>query len=155
MMSVIKATIAMGVLAVSGLAAAAVDQPFATLQKGRYLVDAGDCVACHTATKSQPFAGGRAIPTPFGTIYSANITPDRDTGLGAWSEDDFYRAMHEGRGPHGERLYPAFPYPYFTKMTREDVSAIRAYLMTLKPVRNSPPPNRLTWPLNARPLMSG
>src|ERR1043166_3057019 len=132
MMSVIKATIAMGVLAVSGLAAAGGAQPFSTLQKGKYLVDAGDCVACHTATKSQPFAGGRAIPTPFGTIYSANITPDRDTGIGAWSENDFYRAMHEGRGPHGERLYPAFPYPYFTKMTREDVSAIRAYLMTLK-----------------------
>jgi hypothetical protein len=106
--------------------ALAVDYPFAMLQQGKYLVDASDCIACHTQDKSKPFAGGRGIATPFGTIFSANITPDRDTGIGAWSEDDFYRAMHDGRGPHGERLYPAFPYPYFTRMTREEVNAIRA-----------------------------
>jgi len=105
-----------------GLAATplrAIDTSFTTLQKGKYLVDAGDCFACHTAQADKPFAGGRAIPTPFGTIFSANITPDKDTGIGSWSEDDFYRAMHEGRDPHGRRLYPAFPYPYFTKMPRE------------------------------------
>jgi mono/diheme cytochrome c family protein len=153
MMNACKIIIAVGILAAPVFAAGAVDYPFATLQKGKYLVDVGDCVACHTADKSQPFAGGRAIPTPFGTIFSANITPDRETGIGAWSEDDFYRAMHEGRGPHGERLYPAFPYPYFTKLTREDVNAIRAYLLSLQPIRNSPPANRLTWPLNSRPLM--
>src|SRR6185312_2578129 len=121
----------------------AAEFPFDKLQKGKSLVDAGDCVACHTQDKSKPFAGGRPIPTPFGTIYSANITPDRDTGIGAWSTDDFYRAMHEGIGPHGERLYPAFPYPYFTRMTRDDVEAVRAYLMSLDPVSNMPPPNDL------------
>ena len=146
--------LALAATAVAG-SAVAVDYPFAVLQKGKYLVDAGDCVACHTADKSKPFAGGRAIPTPFGTIFSANITPDRDTGIGAWSEDDFYRALHEGRGPHGERLYPAFPYPYFTKMSRDDVNAIRAYLMRIEPVSNSPPRNRLPWPINQRGSMAG
>lgn len=135
--------------------ALAVDYPFAMLQQGKYLVDASDCIACHTQDKSKPFAGGRGIATPFGTIFSANITPDRDTGIGAWSEDDFYRAMHDGRGPHGERLYPAFPYPYFTKMTREDVNAIRAYLMTLEPISNAPPGNQLIFPLNFRGLVAG
>jgi mono/diheme cytochrome c family protein len=135
--------------------AQATDVPFGKLQRGKSLVDAGDCVACHTQDKSKPFAGGRPIPTPFGTIYSANITPDRDTGIGAWSADDFYRAMHEGIGPHGERLYPAFPYPYFTKMTREDVDAIRAYLSILKPVQNKPPRNELIWPLSHRDLLAG
>lgn len=142
-------------LALCTLPAGAADPSYATLQRGKYLVDAGDCVACHTAEKSKPFAGGRAIPTPFGTIFSANITPDRDTGIGAWSADDFYRAMHAGRDPHGDRLYPAFPYPYFTKMTRADVDAVRAFLMTLEPIRNSPPGNRLPWPLDERLLMAG
>src|SRR5690606_33054977 len=118
-------------------------------------VDAGDCAACHTQDKAKPFAGGRAIPTPFGTIYSANITPDRDTGIGAWTADDFYRAMHEGIGPHGERLYPAFPYPYFTRMSRDDVDAVRSYLMILDPDSNTPPPNELIWPLNIRTFMAG
>jgi mono/diheme cytochrome c family protein len=131
------------------------DAPFTMLQKGKYLVDAGDCVACHTTIESKPFAGGRAIPTPFGTIYSANITPDKDTGIGSWSADDFYRAMHQGLDPRGQRLYPAFPYPYFTKMPREDVDAIRAYLMNLAPIANAPPRNTLTFPLNFRELMAG
>jgi len=133
----------------------ATDFDYAKLEKGRALVDAGDCVACHTQDKAKPFAGGRAIPTPFGTIYSANITPDRDTGIGAWTADDFYRAMHEGVGPHGERLYPAFPYPYFTRMSRDDVEAVHAYLMSLDPVSNTPPPNELIWPLNIRTFMAG
>jgi mono/diheme cytochrome c family protein len=140
-----------------GLAATplrAIDTSFTTLQKGKYLVDAGDCFACHTAQADKPFAGGRAIPTPFGTIFSANITPDKDTGIGSWSEDDFYRAMHEGRDPHGRRLYPAFPYPYFTKMPREDVDAIRAYLMSLAPIANVPPRNTLIFPLDSRAMMA-
>jgi mono/diheme cytochrome c family protein len=157
MRALVKTTtvaIALGLLT-AAVPAGAVDYPFSTLQRGKSLVDAGDCVACHTADKSRPFAGGRAIATPFGTIFSANITPDRDTGIGAWNDDDFYRAMHEGRGARGERLYPAFPYPYFTRLTRQDVDAIRAYLMSLAPVRNTPPRNRLTWPLNYRVLMAG
>ena len=72
---------------------------------------AGDCAACHTAEGGQPFAGGRAIPTPFGTIYSTNITPDKETGIGSWSEQDFYKAMHDGIRRDGKRLYPAFPLP--------------------------------------------
>ncbi|HVV61492.1 MAG TPA: c-type cytochrome [Pseudolabrys sp.] len=149
--AVLMATVAL----ILGGAASATEFPFAKLQKGKSLVDAGDCVACHTQDKSKPFAGGRPIPTPFGIIYSANITPDRDTGIGAWSADDFYRAMHEGIGPHGERLYPAFPYPYFTKMPREDVDAIFAYLSTLKPVQNKTPRKELTWPLDHRDLLAG
>src|SRR5690606_27048520 len=110
--------------------ARAEDLSFSEVQRGKYLVDAGDCVACHTLEEDKPFAGGRPIPTPFGTIYSANITSDPDTGIGAWTDADFYRAMHEGLNPHGQRLYPAFPYPYFTKMSRRDVAAVRAYLAT-------------------------
>jgi mono/diheme cytochrome c family protein len=141
------------ILACGGAQAAGL--PYSLLEKGKQLVDAGDCQACHTQDKSKPFAGGRAVPTPFGTIYSANITPDRDTGIGGWTADDFYKAMHEGVGPHGERLYPAFPYPNFTKMTRADVDAVRAYLMSLTPIQSRPPGNELMWPLNYRIMMAG
>ena len=125
------------------------------LHRGKTLVDAGDCFSCHTADAAKPFAGGAKIETPFGTIYTPNLTPDRETGIGAWSDDDFYRAMHEGVAPDGSRYYPAFPYPYFTRLTRPDVSAIKAYLATLPAVRNTPPPSELTWPLNHRIVMRG
>ena len=98
--------------------------------------------------------GGRSR-TPFGAIYAPNITPDKETGIGNWSDDDFYRAMHLGIDAEGNRLYPAMPYPYYTKMPRDDVLAIRAYLSTISPVTNKPPPNKLTWPLNYRILMKG
>lgn len=135
--------------------AAAGEQSFEQVQRGKALVDASDCVACHTQDQKKPFAGGRPIETPFGTLYSPNITPDRETGIGAWSDDDFYRAMHEGIGPDGTRLYPAFPYPYFTKMKHDDVLAIRAYLNTLEPIANPRPANKLQWPLNYRVFMRG
>ena len=83
---------------------------------------------------AKPFAGGKRIDTPFGAIYSPNLTPDRETGIGAWSDEDFYRALRFGMAPDGSRYYPAFPYPYFSKMTRDDIFAIRAYLATLAPV---------------------
>src|SRR6185312_4962904 len=124
-------------------------------ERGRYLVAAGDCQDCHTKAGGQPFAGDRAIQTPFGVIYSSNITPDHDTGIGAWSDDQFYRAMHQGIAANGDRLYPAFPYPWYTKVTREDTLAIRAYLNTLDPVRAEPPPNKLDWPLSYREVMRG
>src|SRR5947209_6301169 len=108
------------------------DTDFDQHQRGKYLTAAGDCYGCHTPAGGKPFQGGRAIETPFGTIYSANITPDRTTGIGAWSDQDFYRAMHEGISIDGSRLYPAFPYPYYTHVTRDDVAAIRAYLNTLE-----------------------
>ena len=142
--------------AAMSLPAQAVDASFANIQQGKALVDAGDCVSCHTQLDGgKPFAGGRAIETPFGVIYSPNITPDPETGIGAWSDADFYRAMHEGRRPNGARLYPAFPYPYFTKITRDDVMAIRAYLNTLPAVKNPRRAADLTWPLNHRVFMRG
>jgi mono/diheme cytochrome c family protein len=125
------------------------------IARGRYLVAAGDCAACHTADGGQPFAGGRAIPTPFGTIYSTNITPDADTGIGHWTSDDFYRAMHEGLAPGGRHLYPAFPYPWYTKLTRDDVDDIRGYLATLAPVRQVNQPTKLPWPFDVRGVMAG
>ncbi len=89
-------------------------------ERGRYLATVGDCGACHTA-QNGTMAGGLKIMTPFGAIYSPNITPDQNTGIGTWSDEQFYRAMHEGIAADGSRLYPAFPYPWFTKVTRQDV----------------------------------
>jgi mono/diheme cytochrome c family protein len=123
------------------------------VKRGEYLARAGDCVACHTADKARPFAGGLPINTPFGTIVTPNITPDPDTGIGQWSDADFLRAMHEGIGKGGERLYPAFPYAEYTKVTDQDVLAIRAYLNTLTPIHYTPPGNSLKFPFNQRWLM--
>jgi mono/diheme cytochrome c family protein len=131
-------------------------QPSAeTIAHGKAIVDAADCTGCHTADPAKPFAGGKRIDTPFGGIYSPNLTPDRDTGLGGWSDDNFYQALRNGVAPNGSRYYPAFPYPYFTKLTRQDILAIKAYLATLTPVTNTPPPRQLHWPLNYRILMRG
>jgi mono/diheme cytochrome c family protein len=124
-----------------------------TIARGKALTEASDCGGCHTANPSKPFAGGKRINTPFGGVYSANLTPDRDTGLGAWSDDEFVRAVRFGVDRDGSRYYPAFPYPHFTKMIRPDVLAIRAYLDTLAPIKNTPPPPQLRWPLNHRVLM--
>ena len=118
------------------------------IARGKALTDAGDCASCHTADPAKPFAGGKRIDTPFGGIYSPNLTPDRDTGLGAWSDDEFYRALRFGVARDGSRYYPAFPYPNFTKLTRQDIFAIRAYLATQTPVRNTPPAPELRWPFN-------
>jgi mono/diheme cytochrome c family protein len=126
-----------------------------TIARGKALVTAADCASCHTADPAKPFAGGKRIDTPFGGIYSPNLTPDRDTGIGAWSDDAFYRALHFGVARDGSRYYPAFPYPSFTKFVRDDVLAIRAYLATLAPVRNTRPPLELRWPFNYRVLMRG
>ncbi|WP_241019068.1 cytochrome c [Paraburkholderia sp. Tr-20389] len=123
------------------------------VKRGEYLARAGDCIACHTSDKGRPFAGGLAIDTPFGTIYTPNITPDPDTGIGRWTDADFMRAMHEGIGKEGERLYPAFPYVEYTKVTDQDVQAIRAYLNTVVPVHYTPPSNKLRFPFNQRWLM--
>jgi mono/diheme cytochrome c family protein len=124
-----------------------------TVARGRALTDAGDCAGCHTADPQKPFAGGKRIETPFGAVFSANLTPDRDTGLGDWSDDEFVRAFRFGVDRDGSLYYPAFPYPHFTKLIRPDILAIRAYLDTLPPVNNDPPPSQLRWPLNHRVLM--
>ena len=120
---------------------------------GKSLVEASDCATCHTADPQRPFAGGKRIDTPFGAIYSPNLTPDRETGIGGWSDADFVRALRFGVAPDGSRYYPAFPYPYFTKFTRGDILAIRAYLSTLTPFRNEEPPPALRFPLNFRVVM--
>jgi mono/diheme cytochrome c family protein len=125
----------------------------ALIKRGEYLARAGDCVACHTADEARPFAGGLPISTPFGTLYTPNITSDPDTGIGRWTDADFVRAMHEGIGKSGERLYPAFPYAEYTKVTDTDVLAIRAYLNTLAPIHYTPPRNELSFPFNQRWLM--
>jgi len=124
-----------------------------TIAHGKALTIAADCASCHTADPSKPFAGGKRIDTPFGAIYSPNLTPDRETGLGAWSDEDFRRALRNGVAPDGSRYYPAFPYPSFTKLTRDDLLAIRAYLAMLTPFHNAERPPELRWPLNYRVVM--
>ena len=125
-------------------------QAFEQIERGRYLAVAGDCIGCHTAPGGKPFAGGAALETPFGTLLGPNITPDVATGIGSWSEEDFWRTLHEGIGRNRVRLYPAMPYPAYTKVTREDASAIWAYLRTLEPVRNEVRRNQLEFPFNLR-----
>jgi mono/diheme cytochrome c family protein len=122
--------------------------------RGRYLTQAADCQACHTAPGGKPFAGGLAFKTPFGTLYSPNITPDKETGIGAWSDADFLKAVHEGIDREGERLYPAFPFAAYTYVTDEDVLAIKAYLFSLAPVQNATPEAHLSFPYNQRWLMA-
>jgi mono/diheme cytochrome c family protein len=122
--------------------------------RGKYLTVLGDCAACHTRKDGDAFAGGLGLNSGFGTIYSANITPDPDTGIGSWSADEFHRAMHKGIAADGSHLYPAFPYPYFTHMTRADDDAIYAYLRTVPPVHAKPPPNKLPFPLDIRGVMA-
>lgn len=141
-------------LAMLGAAAAQDSQSFDRIARGRYLAVLGDCTACHTAPGGQPFAGGLALQTPFGTIVTPNITPDLETGIGKWTDEDFVSAMHEGRARGGKRLYPAMPYPAYTKMTRDDVLAIRAYLSSVAPVSNRVVSNQLPFPLNIRLAMS-
>src|SRR6476659_9651130 len=111
-----------------------------TIALGKALTVAGDCASCHTADPAKPFAGGKRIDTPFGGIFAPNLTPDRETGIRSWSDEDFLRAMRQGVGPDGTRYYPAFPYPYFTRLIRDDILAIRAYLGTFEPVRNKVKP---------------
>jgi mono/diheme cytochrome c family protein len=123
------------------------------LQRGEYLARAGDCTSCHTATGGAPYAGGYRLNTPFGYMLSSNITPDPDTGIGRWSFDDFYRAMHDGVNRAGQYMYPAMPYDFYSKVTREDIAAIFAYLLTVKPVRNEVDVNHMDFPFNQRSTM--
>jgi mono/diheme cytochrome c family protein len=128
---------------------------YVSVMRGKALATAGDCVACHTAPGGTPFAGGLALATPFGAIMTPNITPDDATGIGRWSRGDFSRAMHEGRRPGGAYLYPAFPYTYYNKVTRQDTDAIYDYLRSLTPVSNNVNRNTLPFPFNIRMSMMG
>lgn len=123
--------------------------------RGATLAAAGYCSTCHSARGGQPYAGGYAMRTGFGTIYSTNITPDRETGIGAWSKDAFRRAMHEGVARDGSLLFPAFPYDHFTKLNDDDVDAIYAFLMTQQAVHAPDHPNALPFPLGIRALQAG
>jgi len=122
--------------------------------RGEYLFRAADCAACHTAKGGTPLAGGRPFKLPFGTIYTPNITPDRDTGIGAWSDTEFLRAVHDGIGRGGKRLYPAFPYASYAMLSDADVLAIKRYLFSLKPVHAPTIPNTFVFPFNQRWLMA-
>lgn len=127
------------------------------IKRGEYLSKAGDCIACHTDTKhhGKPFAGGLEIYTPFGSIYSPNITPDKTTGIGSWSDKDFIHAMHEGIAPDGSYYFPVFPFASFTKINTDDLLAIKAYLFSLNPVKKANQANEMMWPFNWRFLQLG
>ncbi len=124
------------------------------VERGEYLTRAADCAACHTAKDGVPFAGGRAFELPFGTLYSTNITPDVETGIGGYTDANFLDAVHKGIGRGNTKLYPAMPYASYTYMSDSDALAIKAYLFTLKPVRAPAPQNTLMFPFNQRSLMS-
>lgn len=130
------------------LTASAVATDASTVARGAYLARIGDCAACHTARGGEDYAGGREVDTPFGTVYAPNLTPDPRTGLGQWTPAEFWRAMHHGRSKDGRLLYPAFPYPNFTLITREDSDALFAYLRSLPPVARPNTPHRLRFPYN-------
>jgi mono/diheme cytochrome c family protein len=143
------------VLGLLSLSAAARAQDADVVAKGEYLARAGDCIACHTAPEGKLFAGGRAMPTPFGTLYTSNITPDPETGIGKWTADDFYKTMHEGRFPDGGLLYPAMPFGSYTKVTRADSDAIFAYLKSIPAVKQQNREHALSFPYNNRSLILG
>src|SRR6202161_1680198 len=123
------------------------------IERGEYLTRVADCVVCHTAQGGAPFAGGRAFVLPFGTMYSTNITPDKETGIGNYSDANFLDAVHKGIGRGNTRLYPAMPFASYTYMTDADVGAIKAYLFSLKPVHAPDTENTLSFPYNQRALM--
>jgi mono/diheme cytochrome c family protein len=120
------------------------------IKRGEYLSKIGDCNACHTAPGGKELAGGLKMDTPFGPIYTPNITPDKETGIGTWTDDQFYRAMHEGIGHKGEYLYPVFPFPWYTNVTRDDALAIKAYIFSTPPVHAVDKGNGFPFPFNIR-----
>ncbi len=132
-----------------------VNAPADVVARGKYLAEAADCAACHTAPGGAPFAGGLAMESGFGTIFATNITPDPDYGIGRWNADDFWRALHDGVRRDGQQLYPAMPYTSYRGMTREDADAIYAYVMQLRPARVPNPTTRLRFPFNIRLGMLG
>ena len=124
------------------------------VERGAYLARAGNCQGCHTAQGGAPYAGGRGVPTPFGTVFAPNLTPDAATGLGQWSSNDFWRALHHGRARDGRLLYPAFPYPNYTRITRADADALFAHLHSLPPVAQANKPHTLAWPFNQQAALA-
>lgn len=127
------------------------------VEKGRYLISAGGCISCHTdyKKKGKPFAGGAPIPTPFGTFYPPNITPDKTHGIGAWSDADFKRAMREGKQPDGPHYFPSFPYTSYTQVTDPDLKAMKAYLFSIPAVAQPSVPHDISFPFSWRFLQTG
>jgi mono/diheme cytochrome c family protein len=125
------------------------------VKKGQYLATAGDCISCHTAPGGKPLAGGLRVSTPFGPMVTPNITPDKDTGIGGYSDDQFYKALHEGIGQNGEYLYPVFPFQWYTHVSRDDVMAIKAYLFSVPPVHAEQKVNQLNFPFSIRASLLG
>jgi len=166
-----KLALAFAALAVAAVAAIAIAWPRAqfvpasspaawaatpaNIARGAYLARAGDCVACHTARGGIDYAGGRALDTPFGRLYGPNLTPDMDTGIGRWSADDFWHALHNGKSRDGRLLYPAFPYPHYTKVSRDDADALYAFLRSLAPQRRPNQPHQLDFPYDQQLLLAG
>lgn len=126
----------------------------ANIARGAYLARAGDCAACHTARGGAAYAGGLAVDTPFGKVMAPNITPDPETGIGAWTADDFWNALHNGIGNKGRLLYPAFPYPNYTRVTRDDADALFAYLRSLPPARQTNHPHALRFPYDSQAALA-
>jgi mono/diheme cytochrome c family protein len=144
----------LGLVAIEGAAAANSGQDFSQIERGRYLAVAGDCASCHTKPGGKDFAGGLPIETPFGKVIAPNITPDNQTGIGLWSDDEFVLAMTKGIRRDGAHLFPAMPYTYYSKVRRDDVLAIRAYLSTVPAVTNSVTADQLPFPLSVRADMA-
>ena len=138
-----------GLFILAGFAAPAAAQQTA-VERGEYLARAGDCISCHTVPGGAPYAGGYRLDTPFGYLLAPNITPDMETGIGRWSADDFWRALHDGVNRRGKDMYPAMPYVFYTKVTRQDSDAIYAYLRSVKPVANVVDINHLRFPFDQR-----
>ena len=128
--------------------------PAEQVARGAYLARAGNCMGCHTSTGGAPYAGGRGVPTPFGTVFAPNLTPDANTGIGAWSAADFWRALHHGRSRDGRLLYPAFPYPNYTRVTREDANALHAYLRSLPAVVQANRAHELRFPFDQQAALA-
>lgn len=135
-------------------ASGAATNPSALAAQGEYLARIGNCALCHTVAGGPAFAGGRAIATPFGAVMSTNITPDPTHGLGQWTADDFWRAMHHGKSRDGRRLSPAFPYTSYTRISRADADALFAYLQTVAPVPQASAPSTLAWPFNTQAALA-
>ncbi|HHQ6559397.1 TPA: c-type cytochrome [Serratia fonticola] len=125
------------------------------IARGRYLTQAADCAACHTAAGGAPLAGGYPLDTPFGTIYGSNLTPSADQGIGRWTKDDFFLALTQGVAPGGRHLYPAMPYTSYKGISREDADAIYAYLMSRPAVDVAIPANEMPFPFNQRMALIG
>ncbi|SOE55690.1 Cytochrome c, mono- and diheme variants [Burkholderia sp. D7] len=139
----------------SGAVAAVPADQTELIKRGEYLARAGDCIACHTVRGGKTFAGGLPMLTPFGTLYTPNITPDDQYGIGKWTSDDFYRSIHVGRSKDGSLLYPAMPFTAYTKVTRADSDAMFAYMRSVPPVNVPSRPHELRFPFNQRNMLIG